>query len=188
MSNGQKRAIFDILHWIVKQFLQDRNRARCAEVPERQHAPIDIVLGARCFDGIEDGVLCQRCPTLTEVIRDEPLCRFAIWKHHDVGLTYIGPADRLQLNRGLNTLRMSRASTVSLSLRHSYARIQRKSRSFDSGLGSRFSLPNSIRVRLRASSGAFADCPSSTQLTYNPVPFTLRTYRRHLSRYPIIEL
>jgi hypothetical protein len=40
--------------------------------------------------------------------------------------------DSLRVNRGLNTLGISTASTISLSRRHSYARIHRKSRSFQS--------------------------------------------------------
>jgi hypothetical protein len=57
-------------------------------------------------------------------------------------LTYIGPAAlsvRLQVNRSVNTLRMSTGPNNIAFSSHSYARIQRKSRLFDSGLGGRLS-------------------------------------------------
>ena len=53
-------------------------------------------------------------------------------------------ADRLQVNRGLNTLRVSTGPNNMAFCFHSYARVPRKSRLFDNGLGSRFSLPSSI--------------------------------------------
>src|SRR5262249_99841 len=112
--------------------------------------------------------------------RDEPLCRFAIWKHHDVGLTYIGPADRLQLNRGLNTLRMSRAPTIWLSLRHSYA-------ADDSGSEGGFAGSVSFLVRTESRfpskscwvrSARESSANSQSNWTWTPVLFCRRRRRR----------
>jgi hypothetical protein len=44
------------------------------------------MLGKPCLDGIQDAIFRQRQSPLTEVICDESLCRFVVWKHwHDVG-------------------------------------------------------------------------------------------------------